>query len=70
MSIPIKLLGLFLQNLAVMMLVSSSNDVHLKSSNTVTVSITILLEGQAHNILYIWPLNVRRKVFLISPVEK
>ena len=59
-------------NLAVMMLLSSSNSVHLKSSNTVSVTITILLEGQtgqAHNILYIWPLNGRTKVFLSSPVE-
>ena len=48
------------------MLVSSSNDVHLKPSNTVTI--TILLEGQVHNILYSW-FPKCSYVFLISPVK-
>ena len=61
----------FILNLAVMMLVSGSNDVHFKSPNTVwqcgSVAITILLEGQAHNILYIWP---RYSLFLLFRIIK
>ena len=45
----------------------NSNDVHLKSLNTVTIK--ILLEGQAHNILNIWSPNVRTLIFLRISVQ-